>query len=321
MISRTEAVFILKLQPHWCTMKNILLAILLLSACNSDQKADLTYDTSVTNPAYTSLHPEVLFDEAHKNFHTSTGRYAPFVNLIRNDGYDASANKEPFSPNSLAGYHILVISNAKGMNEKYGPAFTDEECDAVKTWVESGGSLLLIADHYPMGSAAQPLALRFGIRMNNGYVSDSINYEGDSGFKDQLVFSRSNGMLKDHAIMEGRDASERISKVVTFTGQSLKGPTEAIVLLELAPSAAEAIPDSIWKIDGNTYTRFQDPVPIPGRCQGLVMNFGKGRVVVLGEAAMLTAQIEDGRKFGMNVPGNDNRQFALNIMHWLSGLL
>ena len=26
-------------------------------------------------------------------------------------------------------------------------------------------------------------------------------------------------------------------------------------------------------------------------------------------------------KFGMNVPGIDNRQMALNILHWLSGLL
>jgi hypothetical protein len=24
---------------------------------------------------------------------------------------------------------------------------------------------------------------------------------------------------------------------------------------------------------------------------------------------------------GMNVPGNDNKQYALNVMHWLSGLL
>jgi len=26
-------------------------------------------------------------------------------------------------------------------------------------------------------------------------------------------------------------------------------------------------------------------------------------------------------KFGMNRPGIDNRQLALNIMHWLSGML
>jgi len=24
---------------------------------------------------------------------------------------------------------------------------------------------------------------------------------------------------------------------------------------------------------------------------------------------------------GMNVPGNDNKQYALNVMHWLSDLL
>jgi hypothetical protein len=24
---------------------------------------------------------------------------------------------------------------------------------------------------------------------------------------------------------------------------------------------------------------------------------------------------------GMNVPGNDNKQYALNLMHWLSGIL
>ena len=54
------------------------------------------------------------------------------------------------------------------------------------------------------------------------------------------------------------------------------------------------------------------------------MKFGKGRVIVMGEAAMLSAQLITGSrpiKFGMNRVGTDNRQLALNIMHWLSGLL
>ena len=42
----------------------------------------------------------------------------------------------------------------------------------------------------------------------------------------------------------------------------------------------------------------------------------------MGEAAELSAQVFGvDEKFGMNVPGIDNRQMALNIMHWLSGLL
>jgi hypothetical protein len=60
-----------------------------------------------------------------------------------------------------------------------------------------------------------------------------------------------------------------------------------------------------------------------GRAQGIALKFGKGRVVVLAEAAMMSAQLAgpERRKFGMNRPGIDNRQMALNIMHWLSGLL
>jgi hypothetical protein len=62
---------------------------------------------------------------------------------------------------------------------------------------------------------------------------------------------------------------------------------------------------------------------VAGQAQGLAFKFGKGRIVMLGEAAMLSAQVFGPKNspMGMNVPGNDNRQFALNIMHWLSGLL
>ena len=58
--------------------------------------------------------------------------------------------------------------------------------------------------------------------------------------------------------------------------------------------------------------------------QALAFTHGEGRVVVLGEAGMLSAQLvrfPDGRpdlRFGMNVaPGN--ARFGLNVMRWLSG--
>ncbi len=61
-------------------------------------------------------------------------------------------------------------------------------------------------------------------------------------------------------------------------------------------------------------------VSAAGRCQGLAFVHGKGRVVVLGEAGVLSAQfMANGQPFGMNDPGNDSRQLSLNIMHWLSG--
>jgi len=91
--------------------------------------------------------------------------------LITNDGYQITPNKENFSAATLKGFDVLVISNALGaermnMPEAANPAFTIEECDAVRDWVKGGGHLLLIADHAPMGSANQILAERFGVNMS-----------------------------------------------------------------------------------------------------------------------------------------------------------
>ena len=62
--------------------------------------------------------------------------------------------------------------------------------------------------------------------------------------------------------------------------------------------------------------------PPAGGAQAVAFEYGRGRVVVLGEAAMISAQIDDrGDKFGMNQPGIDNRQFALNVLHWLTRAL
>ena len=68
---------------------------------------------------------------------------------------------------------------------------------------------------------------------------------------------------------------------------------------------------------------FEQGIPAPGRAQGLAFQVGKGRVVVLGEAAMLSAQLAGRARapMGMNVPGSDDRQLALNVVRWLGGAL
>jgi len=322
----------------------------------AQQIADPNFDAKVAKPAYAKSGPKVLFDEAHNNFHTASGRYKPFADLIANDGYQVTPNTQKFSAQTLKGFDLLVISNALGaprMNqpEAGNPAFTDAECDAVRDWVKGGGALLLIADHAPMGAANQILAQRFGVDMRSAFTADSLNYDKESGNQGFLVYSRDNGLLMDHPITKGRDAGERINRIMTFTGQSIKGPAGSKVLLKLADTAKDTPPPSQADIQaaiekarqggqtqlpppngmnlppGVTTVRVQVPenaaMSAAGRAQGIAFNFGKGRAVVLGEAAMLSAQMTGpgGRKFGMNRPGIDNRQLALNIMHWLSGLL
>jgi hypothetical protein len=297
---------------------SLILVGLLFTPAFPQQRADADFDATVAKPAYKRKGPLVLFDEAHHNFHTATGRYKPFADLMGNDGYQLTPNKQKFSADVLKGYRILVIANARGADsaddaEASNAAFTDEESDALRDWVKAGGSLLLIADHAPNGAANQILAHRFNVDMGKGFTTDPENYEIASGNRAFIVYTRESGRLVDHIITRGRNDSERVDKVIAFTGQSLQGPANSIAFMKLADTARDRMDRS------NTQT-----VSAAGRAQGIALKFGKGRVIVLGEAAMLSAQISggpNGFKFGMNRPGIDNRQLALNIMHWLSRAL
>ncbi len=276
------------------------------------QAADPDFDAKVAKPAFVDKKPRLLFDEAHNNFHTSSGRYKPFADLVANDGYRVTPNKTAFTGKSLEDCDVLVIANALG--ERGASAFTDQECDAVRDWVQAGGSLLLIADHTPFGGAAESLAKRFAVEMSTTYALDEKNHDKAMGAT-CLMFSRDNKLLKDHPIVRGRDPSESLRRVTTFTGQSLKGPQGSVAFLALADTAED--------LDrANNDKR----VSAAGRAQGVALQAGKGRVVVMGEAAVLSAQVvtlgeKPPFKMGMNFPGSDNRQLALNIMHWLSHIL
>lgn len=291
--------------------------VVLAFTSTAQQVADPNFDTKVAKPAYTKKHPKVLFDEAHNNFHTAGGRYKPFADLITSDGYQVTPNTQKFSAQTLKGYDLLVISNAIGapaMNatEASNPAFTAPESDAVRDWVKAGGALLLIADHAPMGAANQILGERFGVDMSKMYTTDEQNYDKESQNPGFIVYTRESGRLADHAVTRGRNDSERVNKIIAFTGQSLKGPADSVAFMKLADTARDLMPGQNSK-----------PISAAGRAQGIAIKFGKGRVVVLGEAAMLSAQLAGPNRmqFGMNRPGIDNRQLALNIVHWLSGLL
>ena len=292
------------------------LLLLLASSLIAQQIADPNFKPVVARPAYTKSFPRVLFDEAHNNAHTAVGSFKPFADLIADDGYHVVRNHKTFNKETLDTFKVLVIANALGAEDadEEGAdksAFTEEECDVVRDWVRGGGALLLLADQAPFGSAAQNLAKRFEVDMSKGLTRDPANCEKDSGIETFIVYSRENKLLPDHPITQGRSDAEKVSRVIAFSGQSLKGPDGSAVFLKLADSAVDMIPPHGKEVSA------------AGRAQGIAFKFGKGRVVVLGEAAMLSAQIagSDKRPVGMNYPDIDNQQLALNIMHWLSGLL
>jgi hypothetical protein len=299
------------------------LALLLGSAFFQAQRADYGWSPRIATPSFTATHPVVLIDEGHHNASSAglAGRYWPFARLLRADGYSVRRGMRDFTRAYLDGVEVLVIANASGtakpqvfgMNipihtdgrKRSDPAFNSGEIQVVRSWVEQGGSLLLIADHAPFGEATAGLASAFGVTMHKGFT------EVPGELSDPLLFSKQNGRLGgDHPILRGGRDGASISRVMTYTGQSLDGPPDAAVLLRLPPTAVEYVPDG-----DSLVTR---PA---GAAQGLAFEYGKGRVVVLGEAAMVTAQVNRRIRYGMNTPDNENKQFVINTMRWLAGML
>lgn len=301
----------------------VLFAFLTLSVLHA-QENDTAFDASLSCPAYAEgVGPRLLIDEAHRNLHTAQGRYAAFAQVAKNDGYRVEAWTKPFAAGELPEKAILVIANARGEKAPTDAAFQPGEIQALRQWVEGGGSLFLIADHAPFGTAAQSLAEAFGIRMSDGHVRDAQHQAAQLPGPYFIEFTAASGLLGDHAILRGRSPGEKINRVVTFGGQALSAAPPAVALLRLG-AGAESVADP-----NSADSAVQ---PVGGRAQAVAVEIGKGRVVIAGEAALFGAQVISGEaarragldgdlRFGMNHPGTDDRQFLLNALHWLSGLL
>jgi hypothetical protein len=92
-----------------------------------------------------------------------------------------------------------------------------------------------------------------------------------------------------------------------------------VPLLRLPADVQLLEPDTAWVFDSTTKRRTGT-----GWLQGAALRVGKGRVVVLGEAAMFSAQLAGPQRvpMGMNSPvARQNAQLLLNTIHWLSGIL
>lgn len=272
----------------------------------------------IPSPAYApGTGPRVGIDEAHANFHTAGARFLAFARLLSRDGYRVTAVTTPFDAATLSSLDILVISNALGDTANVAvpvhSAFTDAEIAAVKTWIEQGGALLLIADHMPFPGAAAALARAFGVHFIDGYA-----VSGKRGVP-SFMFRRADGSMPAHPMRDGRTPAERVDSVLTFGGQAFRAtvPVEPVFVI---PEGALVLMPSRWGALEETTPRFA----ADGLLQGATLRVGQGRVAFFGEAAMFSAQRAgpERRPMGMNDPAAaQNPTFVLNVMHWLAALL
>ena len=320
--SRTKRVIVI----GGVTALVLIVAGLLLMKNRPEAAYDRSFDTSVAEPAFSDHGPLVLYDEGHRNTHTANAGYKPLADLIQNDGFRLQVHRETFTPQTFNGVSVLLVVLPTGANDAGDqPAFTDAEIAAIVDWIRSGGSMLLVSDHWPYGSASATLARALGVDMGTGLVEDPEHHHATRGAS-HLEFTSENGLLVDHPLLHGRTSGDQVTRVLTFTGTSMLGPSGAVPLFSLSPTAIE-YPSGEARVEkkgGDTRVsmNYGEPVPATGRAQALVMELDNGRVVILGEAGMLRAQgKKDDSRVGMNVPGYDNRRLALNIMHWLSRVI
>jgi hypothetical protein len=303
--------------------KRILLAVVVLWAStgivSARQITDLAYKPPLARPAYESgKGPRVSIDGAHHNFHTADGRYRPFADLLRRDGYRVDGLGKPFSPDSLRDVDVLVVANP--LNERNvkkenwslptPSAFTGDEIATVRAWVTNGGSLFLIVDHFPFPGAAGELAKAFGAEFSNGWAASRLPDQPPD-----TLFASGAG-LRESAVTRGRANDETVTKIMTFNGSAFKAPKGATPVLVFDADFV-----SLLTTKAHEFTAETPEVPIEGWCQGAVWGAGKGRVAVFGEAAMFSAQLagQERRPIGMNTPdAKQNYQLLLNIMHWLT---
>jgi hypothetical protein len=293
-------------------------------------KADVppTVRIEVDEPSFLAgTGPRIGIDQAHHDFHTIDGMFAPFADAARADGFRVAAHTEPFTAASLADLDVLVISNA--LAERNDPqtggtwtlptpsAFTPAEIDALDAWIRDGGRLWLIADHMPFPGAAEALAARLGFRMVNGFAFATD--EHGKVDPETIQHTRADGMITPgHPITDGRSPDERVEVVRSFTGQAFEAPDDAVVLLRMPAKAVALLPAEAWKFD--EHTPKQD---VGGWAVIAAREHDRGRVLVSGEAAMLSARyvrLESGawEPVGFHVPeARDNLVLVLDALRWL----
>ncbi len=293
-------------------MKRLLVLLLFLPATLLAQQVadpDFSYDDLI--PRYPKGEgPMVLIDEAHNNFHTREGRYAPFAEVLSDYGFKVGSLRDVISSKSLKEVSMLVISNPiheSDMGNWVLPnpsAFSRSEVAALKKWVKQGGRLFLIADHMPFGGGAGAIGKAFGFDFGNGFARNPQVQGWD-------YFRKSDESLVSHEITKG------IDQVATFTGQAFTIPDAAQGLIRFPKGYISLRPDTAWRFNPQT-----PAVDIEGRYQGAVLEYGKGKLAVFGEAAMFTTQLAGAQQFkvGMNAQGAEqNAPFLVNLLDWLVG--
>jgi len=291
----------------------VLVLVFLGSAFFLAQRADYGWDPAVARP-----HPPRASARSLRRGHhnASLGGACRSLLAIR----QAPPRRRLLGPARDPGVHVRVSRRRAGARDRQcvgsaqaaalrheppGPHREETQRPRVcrrrdpgdRSWVERGGSCSSSPITRPSGSGSGSGSC-IGVTMHRGFVEVPVSRRIRSSSRSRTVAS---------AIIPSPRETDRgppSGRVMTYTGQSLDGRPD-----RPCSCACRKRPSKRCRRATRSCR-----VPRPGARSG--HHVGAGRIVVLGEAGMVTAQVSRRARYGMNAPDNDNRQFVLNVMHW-----
>lgn len=304
-------------------VQGVVALLLAFGAAGAQAPHDPDQVPEVAHPAFArGTGPTVWIDAGHNAMHTAEGTYWTLAELLRQDGFVVEGWTGSFEERVPGPGDVLIISNAlheRNVEDWSLPnpsAFTQGEIERIVAWVRDGGGLLLIADHMPLAGASADLGAAFGFEFRNGFAVDTAAaadgtygpWTGTSTF----VFRASDGSLGAHPVRDGRRGAESVvDSVITYTGQAFRSPPGAVPLYVLRETTVSLEPRTAWEFDSET----TDIADAGGWHQGAALEYGRGRIVVFGEAAQFRPL---GERRNMKGP---NGTYARNVVEWLARVL
>ena len=202
------------------------------------QLPDLEFTYANDAPAYApGAGPQILFSTKNSEY-VERGSLDPLGALAKGDGFKVSRVEGSLTGALGDPAGILVVANPFLKTYRQFPAMTPpsafdpDEIEAVRAWVEAGGSLLILADHAPFGGGSSDLAKAFGFEFLNGHTAQTQAADvGDR--RVNITFTPDNGLSATHPITDGSTGRKKITRYQAYGGQSFIPPGDAVPLLTI----------------------------------------------------------------------------------------
>jgi len=274
--------------------------------------------------------PSMLVDRGHNNLLWKADETDPVMHgFLVESGFQLRFNEGAYTRASLHGIQVVQTSNAfpLGDNEDWTQpatsAFSKDEIELLQEWVKTGGSLLVVVEHMPFPATYAGLLKAFGVEVSDGFAVDGAKLddlsEADVADAGYLVFHRDDGLLADHPVLNGTLGFEEIDVVATDVGAAFLLPDGAVSLVTLGEGVVSLETENSWVFDEKTVYR-----DVKGWSQAGVIEYGSGRVAVLGDSFLFTAPgfleppfVEQEKDI---LHGRHNHLFTQNLIRWLAGL-